>query len=153
MTRVIKFRGMDLEGRWFYGLPCIITVGRDRGSYISNSCGMPMAYDIRPETLTQFTGLFDGTKFDDLTIVEQKNWLKNNKQEDWKGKEIYEGDVVKSRQPLIDDEALINTVIFKKGGFYLNCEKQLDYLLGDYESMFIEVIGNIFENGDLLNDK
>lgn len=33
MTRVIKFRGMDLEGRWFYGLPCIIIVGRDRGSY------------------------------------------------------------------------------------------------------------------------
>jgi len=127
MTRVIKFRGMDLEGRWFYGLPCIIIVGRDRGSYISNSCGMPMAYDIRPETLTQFTGLFD------------KN-----------GKEIFEGDIVKSSQPIIDERVLINTVIFKKGGFYLNCEKQLDYLLGDYESMFIEVIGNIYENGDLL---
>lgn len=125
MTRVIKFRGMDLEGRWFYGLPCIIIVGRDRGSYISNSCGMPMAYDIRPETLTQFTGLFD------------KN-----------GKEIFEGDIVKSSQPIIDERVLINTVIFKKGGFYLNCEKQLDYLLGDYESMFIEVIGNIYENGD-----
>lgn len=127
MTRVIKFRGMDLEGRWFYGLPCIIIVGRDRGSYISNSCGMPMAYDIRPETLTQFTGLFD------------KN-----------GKEIFEGDIVKSSQPIIDERVLINTVIFKKGGFYLNCEKQLDYLLGDYESMFIEVIGNIYQNPELL---
>jgi len=130
MSRIIKFRGMDLEGRWFYGLPCIITVGRDRGSYISNSCGMPMAYDIRPETLTQFTGLLD------------KN-----------GKEIFEGDIVKSSQPIIDERVLINTVIFKKGGFYLNCEKQLDYLLGDYDPQFIEIIGNIYENEDLLNDK
>lgn len=141
MTRVIKFRGMDLEGRWFFGLPCIITVGRDCGSYISNSCGVPMAYDIRPETLTQFTGLFDGTKFDDLPISEQKNWLKNNKQEDWKGKEVFEGDIVRS---VIYAHEVIGSIEWCNEGLYIVNGNPLQ----DHDFTTLEVIGNIYENGD-----
>lgn len=143
MTRVIKFRGMDLEGRWFYGLPCIIIVGRDRGSYISNSCGMPMAYDIRPETLTQFTGLVD------------KN-----------GKEVFEGDVVRWGMNKVEDAIRYAVVEFNPDIqfrilFYFD-EKINKKIPGDnyifHYARFaysktekhLEVIGNIYENGDLL---
>ncbi len=141
MTRVIKFRGMGLSGAWHYGLPCVITVGRDRGSYISNSCGMPMAYDIRPETLTQFTGLFD------------KN-----------GKEIYEGDVVRWGMNKVEDAIRYAVVEFNPDIqfrilFYFD-EKINKKISGDNyifhyarfaysdTEKYLEVIGNIYENGD-----
>lgn len=51
---------------------------------------------IRPgDIIMQNTGLKDKTKFEELTKQEQDAWLINNKKEDWGGKEIYEGDIVK----------------------------------------------------------
>ena len=41
------------------------------------------------------TEIFDRTKFDELSIGEQKEWLEaGNKVEDWRGIEIFEGDIV-----------------------------------------------------------
>lgn len=59
---VIKFKGMNISGDWVYGL-LSYSHGRatqpPEGYYISNSVGSPWAFQIRPETIGQYTGLKD----------------------------------------------------------------------------------------------
>jgi hypothetical protein len=60
--RKIKFRGMDVHGKWHYGNLAVISEkcnSIDPGYYISNSVGMPFAYQVRPKTVNQYTGLKD----------------------------------------------------------------------------------------------
>ena len=53
---------MDIMGRWFIGL---LSVSQGKagqppvGYYISSAAGQPWAYQVRPETVGQFTGLLD----------------------------------------------------------------------------------------------
>jgi len=50
-----KFRGQGINGDWFTGLLSIShgLGGQPKsGYYICNSCGMPWAYNVRPETVT-----------------------------------------------------------------------------------------------------
>ena len=60
--REIEFRGLDVNGNWFYGL---LAVGKkDHGdgqtrTCISNSAGSPWAYQVRPETVGEYTGMED----------------------------------------------------------------------------------------------
>lgn len=63
---------------------------------------------------------------------------------DKNGKEIYEGDIVKDKYGL-------KIVYFSKGAFYLQDHDVL-YWLHDY-NFYIEVIGTIYENPELLEDK
>ncbi len=66
--RQIKFRGITLGGDVVAGL--LSKSHQKKGStpepgfYISNSCGMPWAYAVRPETIGQFTGLRDKNEID-----------------------------------------------------------------------------------------
>lgn len=62
--REIIFRGMSIHGQWHEGslhiLPQDIVYNNvkfEKGLYISNKHGMPLAYSVRPETIGQFTGL------------------------------------------------------------------------------------------------
>jgi len=74
---------------------------------------------------------------------------------DYFGKEIYEGD--KCRYDLVDfGEDLVNlyslegTVEYKEGGFFLN---GLEYkpTLNNYCIRYLKIIGNIYENPELIN--
>lgn len=122
--REILFRGKDIVG-WHAGNLAVIkqdfhngTGTIKAGSYISNECGSPFAYQIRPETVGQFTGLTDKT-----------------------GKKIFEGDIVLTEGHSIgvirylSDEAL----------FAVNFPSRL-LSLRNTTSEYIEVIGNIYDN-------
>jgi uncharacterized phage protein (TIGR01671 family) len=89
---------------------------------------------------------------DDKTIVMQSTGLK-----DKKGKEIYEGDIVKFSD--CDDDAYVTPVVWDKNyacfgvSFSGKYPISFDYLEEFYtELKDIEVVGNIYENPELVGE-
>ena len=156
------------KGQWVFG--CMLhDVGirntKDRRVFIANfiytgdgcmECGAPVMNQIEviPETVGLFSGIHDNTKWDDLTDQEKDAWLKADKtQEEWKGREIYENDIVTGD---LDFEptgrvGLTGKIIFQSGMF-LFWRGEYDFCeLKRYHN--IKVIGNIHNNGELLEVK
>lgn len=135
--REIKFRGMDIHGNWHYGLVSILKVdtrAAKKGYYISNKVGMPLAIDIRPETATQYINLKD------------KN-----------GTEIYEGDVVEGttyKEPIMTRTAKRCRGIVRitpESPIWASWEIPDGFrTYPNLSDKDIEVIGNIYENPELL---
>ena len=84
---------------------------------------IPGGIDIDENTIGQYTGIDD------------KN-----------GKEIYEGDIVRKFN------GIIGKVIYEHSEFIIDVtnNKKLDYGRLDLIENFVEVIGNIYDNPDLL---
>ena len=119
----IKFRGIRLNGEWAYGLLAISQgyPGQpEAGCYISNSCGMPWAYSVRPETVGQYINFNDKD-----------------------GKEMCEGDVLGAEGRWFEP-----TIGFENGQFVVaNIGPSIslyDFLEKQHEDF--NVIGNIHEN-------
>lgn len=93
--REFLFRGKtvpteDCESEWI------------KGDLLSNAYPIPnirplgsaCCYRVIPESVGQFTGLYDSTKWGDLSELEQQEWLKNHTKDQWKGKRVFEGDIL-----------------------------------------------------------
>ena len=135
--REIKFRGMKENGEWVVGYYLVhIPTDEHKIHYLSKILGMSTAI-VDKKTVGQFTGLLD------------KN-----------GKEIYEGDRVKWNGYYFGDswqKAWEGVVVFENGGFRIKhgLEEMNNYLPPDFcsEDIYncsIEVIGNIYDQPELL---
>lgn len=94
MMREILFRGKrdpryGMKGVWWYGVPYIDHEG---DCIMVTHCSNTV---VIPETVGQFTGLYDTTKWESLSELEQQEWLKNHTKDEWNGRRIFEGDIVK----------------------------------------------------------
>ena len=142
--REIKFRGKGVNGEWSFGNLTILKrkVGRvEAGCYISNAMGMPFAYLVRPETIGQYTGLKDKD-----------------------GREIYEGDVIRTE---VKKFAQLGVQFSKIE--YMGSELAAKYIKSDpvelhhftigdgihsmWWNTLSKVIGNIYDNPELLEAK
>ena len=125
--REILFKAKTFNGKWVQGL----LAHKDNKWYISNKEGMPFAFEVRPETIGQYTGLKD------------KN-----------GNKIWENDIIKPYDTVTNENYIISWD--KEMGAFVFCDintnNSLYVLVGHYiESIqSVEVIGNIFDNPELL---
>ena len=125
--RTIKFRGKDRRtGKWFYGnLYVKDTRGRTHICTPERGC-----FDIDPETIGQFTGLYDCN-----------------------GNKIYEGDIVEWEK-----DGLMYVVKFWDGMFYASVKECNDGIFGGFplhaltkhDDRKCKIVGNIFDNPELL---
>lgn len=130
--REILFRGKDIKGNWYEGL-LAHNIAKDEW-YISNKAGISTAYQVRPETIGQFTGLTD------------KNGVK-----------IFEGDVVRISEDYYDGLHYSgNEVYYSDGAFCVEYETpeydvtSIGFLVR--EGVEVEVIGNIYDNPELIGE-
>ena len=118
--RTIKFRAKGKsDGQWHYG--SLLQIGDDL-SIATDTEAVYEMYDVDPETIGQFIGLYDKD-----------------------GKEIYEGDILYFNGIIVE-------IRFLRGVFSFLVNGDLDEeLCGDCRTdLFAKVIGNVYENPELL---
>lgn len=146
--REILFKAKTISGNWVNGL----LANKNDKWYINNKAGSPFAYEVRPETLCQFTGLCD------------KN-----------GKKIWENDILMCHG---NSEDLVKVAFGEFGVRNIETGSIVDKVVGwhyevvptdaisrcepfcwpmpltEYyiERCEMEVVGNIFDNKELLQE-
>lgn len=132
MNRTIKFRGKSIYGEvWLYG--SLVKIEKDRYAVIpplndidiGKSIGM---YEVCLETIGQFTGLYD------------KN-----------GKEIYEGDIIKGFDIIIEVWYSEDTACFMAE--MKEPQNDMVDILGGYDTARMEIIANIYDHPELIKEE
>nr|DAO22384.1 MAG TPA: YopX protein [Caudoviricetes sp.] len=132
MNREIKFRGKSID-EWVYGMLCKVNEG-------DTEHGEPIKYKI--QTDEKEYGEYVNCFITDENTIGQYTGL-----HDKNGKEIYEGDIVKIKYR--DED--IGKVIYEHNGFSIDVTNMnKNYWRVSFVNNFIEVIGNIYENPELL---
>ncbi len=102
--------------------------------------------EVIPETVGQWTGLYDATKWDDLTDIERTLWNRYNL-DTWPGKPIYEGDIIETKG--FDVEGFVYYSQEMSRFEWGSTSMPLD-LIWDSTGMMAKVIGNVTDNNELL---
>ncbi len=121
---ILQYRGKTIKGSWVVGHVSVVTnssVGVKPGTYISNSFGMPFAYEVRPETVGQATGVYDMNTT-----------------------EIYCDDIVKG---LYGHDEIQGPVEFMEGAFCI-VVNGIGTLISECNRT--EILGNIHDNAEVL---
>lgn len=167
MNREIKFRGKRLDnGEWLEAdlLQAVAPTSRRRQAWIFHdiygNC------EVDPATVGQFTGLYDSTKWEQLSEQEKQEFYNKHCSEDgrtvkyqnvddvkrlWKGREIYEGDIL-SGWPDCSFLPVTGPVLYQEGCFvWLDNYPEIPalrhlYIFADK----VVKIGNIHDNPNLL---
>ena len=149
--REIKFCGKRKDnGEWIYGN--LVILGNkyficEKDTSIINTYFEHCFKEVIPETVGQYTGLKDGTKWEELTKEEQEKWLKSGKtKKEWNGKEIFKDDIIE------DEYGNYLIVKWNKifGCWEFSGVKLSDYGDTDFWFKKVKVIGNIHDNPELL---
>ena len=103
--------------------------------------------DVLKEMLYSRVEQFDdmlGFRFEKHLETENPIYMWSTGLHDRNGREIYEGDIIST-----DLDRPFNIVVFRNGAFLFQChDNGKDYY--DYMFSYGEVIGNIYENPELL---
>lgn len=133
--REILFRGKRISGHrdslkdgvMIYGHLFVDKKGAYKIKWYDAHLGMAKTSNVDPETVGQFTGLYD------------KN-----------GTKIFEGDIVKGKDYLEEGLEVYGYIDHRNGSFVIVGDFIIYYRWLDYE---VEVIGNIHDNLELLERK
>lgn len=150
--REIKFRGKDEDDKhkWHYGFYTQFErpINEDmKYVIITEDSGYKKAMGVIPETVGQFTGLYDNTQWDELSTKEQQDFLdKQKSKQKWKGKEIYEHDLVQ-----LSEYKQTFKVKFHDGSFILydtlsDCNA---FTLSEFKIKYLKLI--VIDNPELLD--
>ena len=131
MNREIKFRAWDGEQKCFRNDEFLIsTTNGGKIQIVGVSIDMDTVRINEDIILMQFTGLLD------------KN-----------GKEIYEGDVLKTLRFRNVVTNHVETILFLDGSFCTQTNDDVTVPISYHKEKEIEIIGNVFENPELLTPK
>lgn len=137
----IKFRGKSKEtGKWLYGY-----LAEVKRTYFNTTFIDKVIFDnLAGYNTDNFIFVVKDSSVEENTIG-QFTGLK-----DKKGKEIYEGDIVKW-----DHDGLLYVIIFEDGMFYASVEECNKGIYGGFPLYVFtaecEIVGNIYDTENLLN--
>lgn len=142
--RDILFRGKRKDNReWVYGY--VYRIWERVYILWGMTNDVPNMIEVDPETVGQFTGLYDSTKWEDLTEKERAEFTRaGNFPSECKGKKIFEGDVVKAGK-------VVRSIRFRNGAFEITGKTSgiSMYQMAGTDLEY-KVIGNIHDNPELL---
>jgi len=168
MKAEVKFRALSAYIGWVYG-SIVYDNATPEYVWVWNRDGGAVTAKLGTECM--FTGLHDGTTWADLTEAERERWtLDGNMPSEWDGRCIYDGDVLQytAHDGYMLDSFTAEVRWIEQYACFGYCkigltkegwEQPLVHPFSEHDEFiidvlpYIKVIGNIYQNPELLSSK